>query len=462
MSVLARVNYNYKKRYYLTLTGRYDGSSNFAANHKWGFFPSAAVKWSISNEYFMRRVRWIEELSLRVSAGRTGNDAIKPYRSIEAYTSTSGGYLLGGTQSTAFYPTRVASDNLTWETTDLYNAAIDALLFKKRLNITFEGYISKTRDLLLSVQKAAQSGFPSHFENIGRTSNKGLELTVETRNIVKPKFSWSTSLTLSHNKQQVEDIGSEDFVSAMNSPGNSQYMMYGYVKGRPLNALWGFKYGGVWHNQEEIERNKVTNTYVSATTSLSPGLPRYIDTNNDGVINDDDKTFAGSYTPKNTFSFGGSLNWKGFDFSFFFQGVTGNKVYNGLKQMAMNGRNDYGNLISDVYNSWDFNPQGSKYPRLGLVTGSDTNGNYSKFSDIFLEDGDYLRLKNITLGYTLPKSVSRFVGMENGSLRVYISVDNVCTITGYSGVDPEVGNYGIDRGVYPVSRFFNFGVNINF
>ena len=184
--------------------------------------------------------------------------------------------------------------------------------------------------------------------------------------------------------------------------------------------------------------------------------------NNDGVINDDDKTFAGSYTPKNTFSFGGSLNWKGFDFSFFFQGVTGNKVYNGLKQMAMNGRNDYGNLISDVYNSWDFNPQGSKYPRLGLVTGSDTNGNYSKFSDIFLEDGDYLRLKNITLGYTLPKSVSRFVGMENGSLRVYISVDNECTITGYSGVDPEVGNYGIDRGVYPVSRFFNFGVNINF
>ena len=196
--------------------------------------------------------------------------------------------------------------------------------------------------------------------------------------------------------------------------------------------------------------------------AVAPGDIKYRDLNEDGLINDDDKTFAGSYTPKNTFSFGGSLNWKGFDFSFFFQGVTGNKVYNGLKQMAMNGRNDYGNLISDVFNSWDFDPQGSKYPRLGLVTGSDTNGNYSKFSDIFLEDGDYLRLKNITLGYTLPKSVSRFVGMENGSLRVYMSVDNVCTITGYSGVDPEVGNYGIDRGVYPVSRFFNFGVNINF
>lgn len=150
----------------------------------------------------------------------------------------------------------MASDNLTWETTDLYNAAIDASLFKKRLNITFEGYISKTRDLLLSVQKAAQSGFPESFRKHRPHVEQGPRTTVETRNIVKPKFSWSTSLTLSHNKQQVEDIGSEDFVSAMNSPGNSQYMMYGYVKGRPLNALWGFKYGGVWHNQEEIERTR--------------------------------------------------------------------------------------------------------------------------------------------------------------------------------------------------------------
>ena len=220
-----------------------------------------------------------------------------------------------------------------------------------------------------------------------------------------------------------------------------------------------YRTAGIFRSQDEINKYIYKNPETGEAKLLMPdakvGDLIFIDTNNDGVINDDDKTFAGSYTPKNTFSFGGSLNWKGFDFSFFFQGVTGNKVYNGLKQMAMNGRNDYGNLISDVYNSWDFNPQGSKYPRLGLVTGSDTNGNYSKFSDIFLEDGDYLRLKNITLGYTLPKSVSRFVGMENGSLRV-------CTITGYSGVDPEVGNYGIDRGVYPVSRFFNFGVNINF
>lgn len=143
-----------------------------------------------------------------------------------------------------------------------------------------------------------------------------------------------------------------------------------------------------------------------------------------------------------------------------FQGVAGNYIYNGTKQMAMNGRADMGNLISDVYDTWDFNPSGSKYPRLGLV--DDNNGNYVKFSDVFLEKGDYLRLKNITLGYTLPKHVTRHIGLEKGSLRVYMSIDNVATITGYSGIDPEVGNYGIDSGVYPVSRFFNFGVNVNF
>ena len=174
-----------------------------------------------------------------------------------------------------------------------------------------------------------------------------------------------------------------------------------------------------------------------------------------------DKVLTGCYTPKQTFSFGASLDWKGFDFSFMFQGVAGNYIYNGTKQMGMNGHGgDFGNLIEDVFDTWDFNPSGSKYPRLGLA--EDNNGNYTKFSDAFLEKGDYLRLKNITLGYTLPKHIARHIGLTNGSLRVYVSIDNVATITGYSGIDPEVGNYGLDAGIYPSSRFFNFGVNLNF
>lgn len=458
MSVLARVNYNYKKRYYLTLTGRYDGSSNFAANHKWGFFPSAAVKWNISNEYFMRRVRWIEELSLRVSAGRTGNDAIKPYRSIEAYTSTSGGYLLGGSQSTAFYPVRVASDNLTWETTDLYNAAIDASLFKKRLNITFEAYISKTRDLLLSVQKAAQSGYTSHFENIGRTSNKGVELTVETRNIVKPKFSWSTSLTLSHNKQMVEDIGSEDFVSAMNSPGNSQYMMYGYVKGRPLNALWGFKYGGVWHNQEEIERNKVTNTYVSATTSLSPGLPRYIDTNNDGSLDQKDLVYLGNADPtiygglQNTFNIGQLKVGVYFAYSL------GGKIYN-YSELYMAGTYS-SNQYRYMANSWHpvRNPD-SNLPRAGAVQ-------VHVPSDLQVHDASYLRLKNVSVGYTFDLR-KRVKWLRDITLSV--SGENLYLWSKYNGFDPDVSTSSesstlrrVDMGAYPRARTVIFSVQIRY
>lgn len=165
---------------------------------------------------------------------------------------------------------------------------------------------------------------------------------------------------------------------------------------------------------------------------------KFIDTNGDGVITDADKVLTGCYTPKQTFSFGASLDWKGFDFSFMFQGVAGNYIYNGTKQMGMNGHGgDFGNLIEDVFDTWDFNPSGSKYPRLGLA--EDNNGNYTKFSDAFLEKGDYLRLKNITLGYTLPKHIARHIGLTNGSLRVYVSIDNVATITGYSGIDPEVG-----------------------
>lgn len=182
---------------------------------------------------------------------------------------------------------------------------------------------------------------------------------------------------------------------------------------------------------------------------------KFVDTNNDGVINDKDRVFAGSYAPVNTFSFGGSLQWKGIDFSIMFQGVSGNYIYNGLKQLAMNGRNDYGNLIEDVMNTWDFNPESSRYPRLGIV--KDNNGNYNNFSDIFLEKGDYLRLKNLTIGYTVPKFCKHVPG-----LRVYASMDNLLTFTRYSGVDPEVGNYGVDRGVYPVAKFVNFGINMKF
>lgn len=282
MSVYARLNYNWKSRYYLTVTGRYDGASNFAANNKWAFFPSAAVKWNLANENFLKDCDWIDDLSIRVSAGLTGNDAISTYRSLAVLSSTTGGYLFDGSQPVAFYRSRLDSPDLTWEKTAAYNVAIDWSMFKGRLNITAEAYKSKTTDLLMSLAVAAQTGYTSRWTNIGSTSNKGIELSIESQNIVRPNFHWTTTLTMSHNDQMVDDIGSEDFISAYDSPGNNSYMMYGYVKGYPLNSLWGFKYGGTWKNADERKENEITKTYVSV--SNTDGGARYYDVNHDGVM----------------------------------------------------------------------------------------------------------------------------------------------------------------------------------
>ena len=292
LSAFARVDYNYRSRYYLTVTGRYDGASNFAANNKWAFFPSAAFRWTISKERFMNQAWWVDDLSLRLSAGRTGNDAITAYRSLAALTTSAKGYLFDGSQPAAFYQHRAASPDLTWEKTDQYNLGIDAAFFGKRLSVTAETYYSKTTDLLLKVQIPSQTGFTSRYENIGTTSNKGVELTIESVNIDKKNFQWLTSFTMSHNKQMVEDIGTADYVEAYIAPA-SKYMMYGYVKGYPLNAVWGFQYGGVWKSPQEIEENKITKQYGDFYSETKAGRPRYVDQNHDGVINSDDLVYLG-------------------------------------------------------------------------------------------------------------------------------------------------------------------------
>ena len=266
-SVFARANWNFDSRFYITGTIRRDGASNFAENHKYAFFPSGALKWNIANEPWMKNVSWIDELSLRASAGLSGNDAISAYRSHAAISTTTGGYLFDGKQPAAAYRSRLDSPELKWEKTAAYNLGLDFSAFNERLSVTLELYDSRTSDLLLNVPTPTQVGYSSKFINIGKTSNRGIELSVETRNIVKKDFSWTTSFTISHNSQMVDDIGGEEFVSAYDSPGNNKYMMYGYVAGYPLNSLWGFKYGGTWKSAEERERNKTTHAYASLTNT---------------------------------------------------------------------------------------------------------------------------------------------------------------------------------------------------
>ena len=456
-SVYARLNYNWKSRYYLTVTGRYDGASNFAANNKWAFFPSAALKWNISNENFLKDCNWIDDLSLRLSAGLTGNDAISTYRSLATLSSTTGGYLFDGSQPVAFYRSRLDSPDLTWEKTTAYNVAIDWSMFKGRLNITAEAYKSKTTDLLMSLAVAAQTGYTSRWTNIGSTSNKGIELSVESHNIVRPKFHWSTTLTLSHNEQKVDDIGSEDFISAYNSPGNNPYMMYGYVKGYPLNSLWGFKYGGTWKSAEEREENAVTKTYVSPANT--DGGPRYYDTNHDGVLSREDLIYQGNADP---YLYGGLQNTfyiHGFKLGVYFAYSLGGKIYN-YSEIYMAG-SQFANQYRYMLNAWHpvRNPN-SDIPRAGAKSDA------ALPSDFMIHDASYLRLKNITLSYTfdLKKKCS---WMKD--LTLSVSGENLFLWKKYNGFDPDVSSEGtsstlrrMDLGAYPKPRTIIFSLQLRY
>ena len=462
LSVLARVNYNWKQRYYLTFTGRFDGASNFASSRKWAFFPSGALKWNVAKEPFMRNVRWIDDLSLRLSAGRTGNDAIGAYRSLAALSSTTTGYLFGGSQPVAFWQSRLASPELTWEKTDLYNIAADFSFLKGRINFTAEAYISTTTDLLLTVQTPTQTGYDSRFANLGKTTNKGLEFSLETHNIETKDFTWTTNLTLSRNVQMVDDIGTDDFVVAMSSAGNNPYMMMGYVKGYPLNAMWGFMYAGVWKNENELRRNEYTRTYASATQisnyTAALGQPRYYDTNHDGTLSQEDLVYLGNADPYLYGGFQNNFHIGNFNIGVYFTYSLGGKIYN-YSELYMSGSymtNQYRYMLG----AWHpvRNPE-SNLPRAGAY-------DVDVPSDRIIHDASYIRLKNITLGYKFDLSKYSFFK----DLTLSVSGDNLYLWKKYNGFDPDVssGDEGdatvrrVDLGAYPKSRTIVFSIQLRY
>lgn len=456
-SFLGRFNYNYNGKYYLTLTARWDGSSNFAANNKWGFFPSAAFKWTAKKERFIRQVRWIDNLALRMSIGRTGNDAIATFSSLERYnSSTSNGPLLNGNMPVALYPSQLANPDLTWEKTTLANIGIDFAVLDNRIQLTAEAYASVTTDLLLKVQTTQTTGYENRMQNLGRTTNKGVEITLDTRNIVRRNFQWMTTLTFSHNTQMVEDIGSEEYVSVMKSEGNNAYMMYGYKVGYPLNALWGFQYAGPWHNEEEIERNKYTKTYASVL-SQSLGNPKYIDQNHDGIISQEDLVYLGNSDPvlyggiQNTFHVG---KWK---MSLYLTYSLGGQIYNYAEMFSAGGHAT--NQFRYMLDAWHpvRNPD-SWYPRAGVD---------DKFppSSFMVHDASYLRIKTLQVSRTFDLSKTRVFK----NMTVSLKGDNLWLWTEYNGYDPDVStdNDGstlrrVDKGAYPRSRAFILGFQFNF
>lgn len=445
LSFFGRINYDYAKRYYFTFTARADGASNFAANNKWGFFPSGAFRWNIHNESFLKHVSDIDELSLKLSYGRSGNDAISVYRSLPALSSTTGGYIFSDSQPVAYYPSRIESPDLRWEKTDLANIALTGSFFNNRLNFTAEAYYAYTSDLLLYVQTAQQSGYSSRLTNIGATSNKGLELTVDSRNIVTRGFVWTTSFTISHNAQMVEDIGGENYISAYAAP-DTGYMMYGYVKGYPINALWGFQYAGVWHNEQEIARNELTRSVVSRNGSKTLGTPVYMDRNHDGVLNSEDMTYLGNADPyiygglQNTFKIGKLT------LGIYLAYSLGGKIFN-YSELYMSGSrrtNQYAYMV----NSWHpvKNPD-SNLPRAGIMD-ADVHSTRQ------LHDASYLRLKTLSASYTWNVRTKFIKDITFG-----VSAENVWLWKSYNGFDPDVSTSSesstirrMDLGAYPKAR----------
>lgn len=459
-SLLTRFDYNYAGCYYLTVTAREDGASNFAINNKWGFFPSAAFKWNIKNESFMKPFEWLGEMALRLSGGRTGNDGIGTYQSLAALSSTTNGYLFNGSQQVAFRPSRLASPDLTWEKTDLYNLGIDLSFFKERLRMTLEGYLSNTRDLLLSVQVPTQTGYDNKLINSGKTSNKGIELSLESANVSKRDFSWTSSFTISHNRQMVLDIGTTDFVSVYGAYGNNSYMMYGYVKGYPLNALWGFRYGGTWKSQEEITRNKITKGYVSSSNyQYSLGCARYMDVNHDGRLNEKDLVYLGNADP---WIYGGLQNnfiFKNLSVSIFFNYSLGGKIYNISEQWMGNG-SPYTNQYRYMLGAWHpVRSPNSDIPRAGSNDGI--------ASDRMVYDASFLRLNNISLGYKL--DVAERTRQIIRDVSLVLSGENLYLWKKYNGFDPDVSSKGtsstlrrVDEGAYPKARTFVLSLQLKY
>lgn len=453
MSFLGRANYSYKSRYHFTLTARYDGSSNFAAGHKWGFFPAAAFRWSITNEPWMAAVKagGLTNLSLRLSAGRSGNDAISSYVSQQALTSAYSSWLFGESQQLSTYPNRLDNALLTWEKTDSYNAGLDVSVLNDRITITADAFLSDTRDLLLKVQNPKQTGFDTRWANVGTTRAWGMEASISSRNIVTQHFSWRTDLTLSHNNSVVTDIGAE-YEQVATYSANSQ-MLYGYKVGYPVNALWGYKFGGVWHNAQEREDNQATRTWVSY--QQVDGYSKYADLNHDGILDYRDQAYLGSADP---ILFGGLQNnftIKQFSLGVYLTYSIGGYIYN-LSEFNLGSGINNTNKYRYMIDCW--HPVRNPEANLPSAYAQDAYR-----SDRYVHDASYLRLKTLSVSYTF--DLSRKVKWAR-DITISAYADNLLLFTKYNGYDPDISSSSsvrrLDNAAYPNPRTYMFSIKFRY
>ena len=453
MSYLGRVNYNFANKYYVTATIRRDGSSRFGMDNRWGWFPSAALAWRISNENFLKNSNVINNLKLRLGYGITGNQEIGNYSFSSSYNTYL--YNFNNSYVSAVLPTVLPNPNVKWEGQEQYNAGFDLDLFNNRISLIVDGYVKNTNDMLVPMSVPVTSGYSDVYVpsiNAGKIQNKGFEVTLSTKNIIKNDFKWSSDAVFSYNKNNVESINSDTPIITASGGFNSAI---GLIKaGYPVNVFYGYITDGIFQNQAEVDRHAVQMPGSNSATSTAPGDIRFKDLNNDGVVNDKDRTIIGNPNPKFTFSLNNTFNYKNFDLTIFLQGSYGNDIFN-ANRMYTEAMSIIQNQSTAVLGRWTGEGTSNNIPRA--IYG-DPNQN-SRVSDRYIEDGSYLKIKNINLSYTLPKAV---FGQNFNSVKIFVSAQNLVTWTKYSGFDPEVPVNGIDNGTYPITRTVSLGLNIGF
>lgn len=452
-SLFGRVTYDYKGKYAFTGIIRRDGSSKFGPNNRYGIFPSLGVTWLLSEEEFMPSLGPISFLKFRASWGINGNDKIGNYQYLSVMDK-SRGYIVGGGRIVGASPQYISNADIKWEESEQIDIALDLGAWNDRLTVTFDYYIKNTHDLLDRIAIPGHVGNDAPFANIGSVQNRGVEMSVNWRHFVSD-VHYSFGVNAAYNKNKMTYIGNTDKVI-----NGASWAVAGIVtraeEGLPIAFFYGYKTDGIFQNMSEVYEH-IGGEGQQLQPSAVAGDVRFVDVNNDGVINPDDRTMLGNPTPDWTLGINGSVEYKDFDFSFLIVGAFGQEIFNGSQRQDLR----YTNRTTKILDRWTGEGTSNSIPRY---TWSDINNNY-RVSDLYIEDGSYLRVKNVQLGYNMPR---RFLNMAKISLwRIYVSAENLFTFTNYTGADPEIGamstfDIGIDRGIYPQARTFRIGTSITF
>lgn len=474
MSYFGRVNYNFDEKYMLSAIMRADGNSKFAPGKRWGYFPSVSAGWVISNEKFMEKtVSWLDFLKLRAGWGQNGNaQTINNFQWQGAFAyDTSSYYTFNGNPDqyvSGAAPSRLPNEDLTWETSEQLNIGLDARFLSGRLSLTLDWYNKKTKDLLVAVPVDPTTGFSTQMKNAGTVENKGIEVSLSWNDKIGKDFQYNVGWNMAYNHNEVTEVksnqkynnGGKDLLAQ-----NTGYMAR-FEEGHPIGYFWGYKTEGVMQNEADVQAYLDKNCKGNAAnskqgTSIKPGDLKFVDVNGDGVVNDDDKTELGDPHPDVTMGITLGASYKGFDLSVTGFGAFGQQVARSFRKFT---DGEFENFTTEVYDYWHGEGTSNKYPLLAHMN---AGPNWQTISDIYIENASYFRLQNLTVGYDFTKI---WKSSPFQQLRLYFAAQNLFTITGYKGMDPENGTAigsdswvtGVDVGNYPQPRTYMVGVNVKF